>query len=274
MHDSSRAALAAAVIGVAVLAVPPPAAAQVDRAMDTVKQTNTADAASQDKIDRLSEETRRMLEEYRNAIRKTQQLKVYNKELSQIVDQQQQRKAQLEQRIDAVGDLREDIEPLMLRMIDSLKRFVEADLPFKKNERMQKIAELRQAMADPDTGVAEKFRKVLAAYQREAEYGRTIGTYRGELTFSGKQRLVEFLRIGRVMLFYITPDDAAVGYYDPDAGQWRPLEAGYRATVRQGIKVAKDLAPPQLIEIAAPAPIQAGSGDQSGGDDSDDGEGS
>lgn len=234
-----------------------PAQAQVDKALKTVEQTNRADAGSQKKIDQLSESTRKMLEEYRQAIRKTQQLKVYNQELGQIVDEQKSRKAAVQSRIDSVGGLRDEIEPLMLRMLDSLQRFVKADIPFKKDERLDNVVKLRQAMADPDTGVAEKFRKVLAAYQSEAEYGRTIGTYRGEIEFSGKDRLVEFLRIGRVMLFYITPDESAVGYWDKTEDKWKALPGDYRSAVRNGIKVAKDLSAPQLLEIGVPAPTQA-----------------
>lgn len=231
--------------------------AQTNKALSTVEQTNRADASSQKKIDQLSENTRKMLEEYRQAIRKTQQLGVYNGELGQIVGEQQSRKAALQSRIDSVGGLRDEIEPLMLRMLDSLQRFVKADLPFKHDERLAAVVKLRQAMADPDTGVAEKFRKVLAAYQKEAEYGRTIGSYRGEIQFSGKDRLVEFLRVGRVMLYYITPDESAVGYWDTTASKWKALSGDYRSSIRSGIKVAKDLAAPQLLEIGVPAPTQA-----------------
>lgn len=234
-----------------------PLQAQVDKALETVEKTNQADAASQNKIDGLSEQTRQMLEEYRQAIRKTQQLKVYNRELGQIVGEQQSRRDALAARIESVGGLREDIEPLMLQMIDSLQRFVDADVPFKQQEREEKVQELRRAMADSDVGVAEKFRKVLAAYQSEAEYGRTIGTYRGEIGFSGQDRLVEFLRIGRVNLFYITPDEAAVGYWDQSADKWQALPNSYRTAIRNGIKVAKDLTAPQLLEIAVPAPTRA-----------------
>lgn len=232
------------------------AQAQVDQALKTVEKTNKADASSQNKIDRLSEQTRKMLEDYRQAIRKTQQLQVYNRELEQIVAEQQGRRDALAARIESVGGLREEIEPLMLQMIDSLQRFVDADVPFNADERKQAVLALRQSMADPDVGISEKFRKVLAAYQSEAEYGRTIGTYRGEIPFSGQDRLVEFLRIGRVNLFYITPDEAAVGYWDQAAGKWQALPGSYRTAIRNGIKVAKDLAAPQLLEVAVPAPTR------------------
>lgn len=230
------------------------AAGPVEQARETVTETNQADAASQDRIDRLSEETRRMLDAYREAVTRTQQLQVYSRELDKIVAEQERRKQALQERIDRVGDLREQVEPLMLRMIDGLERFVEADLPFSLAERRERVAGLREAAANPDLNVAERFRRVLEAYQAEAEYGRTMGTYRGEIELDGSPRLVEFLRVGRTMLFYLTPDDARAGYWDRESGAWQPLPDRYRNPVREGIRVAKDVAAPQLIEIAVPAP--------------------
>lgn len=248
------------------LAWPAAAADPTDQALDTAEQTNREDAASQSRIDELSEEAREMLEAYRTAITRKQQLEVYNREMEKIVAEQAQRKERLEARIEEVANLAEEIEPLMLRMVDHLERFVESDLPFQPDERRKSIRELRSTLSDPEVGVAEQFRRVLEAYQKEAEYGRTMGTYRGELQFGDEPRLVEFLRVGRVMLFYISPDDANVGYWDRQAEAWKPLPGRYRRPVREGIRVARDQAAPQLIEIAVPAPRPA---DESDGDGED-----
>lgn len=232
-------------------------------AVATVEQTNRADAASQNRIDQLSAAARAMFEDYRQAITQTQQLQVYNRELEKIVAEQERRKAALAARMAGVGTLRAEVEPLMLRMIDTLERFVAADLPFLQSERMQRVADLRAAMANPELSVAERFRQVLAAYQAEAEYGRNMASYRGELTLNGRERLVEFLRIGRVMLFYITPDNGRSGYWDRQANAWKPLPARYQEAVRAGIRSAKDLAAPQLLAlpVAAPQPADSGAGE-------------
>jgi len=253
-RHSRRAAVRGPLLFLLAAALSTVSAGPVEQAQETVKETNRADAISQDRIDELSEETREMLQAYRQAIRKKQQLGVYNQELETIVAEQRSRKEALSTRIEEVRELREKAEPLLLRMVDSLERFVESDLPFQQKERTQRIQGLREAIADPSVGIAESFRKVLDAYQAEAEYGRTIDASRGELSFSGETRLVEFLRVGRAMLFYITPDDENVGYWDREAGNWKPLSTDYRTAVREGIEVARDQAAPKLIEIAAPAP--------------------
>lgn len=236
----------------------------VDEALETVTETNRADAATQNRIDDISAETLEMLNEYRRAVTRRQQLKVYNRELEKIIAEQERRKAALKQQMATIQDLRAEIEPLMLRMIDHLEQFVEADLPFLMRERKQRIASLRAAVANPDLSVAERFRKVLAAYQAEAKYGRTIGTYRGELEINGQQRFVEFLRMGRVMLLYITPDNSRVGYWNREQEAWQPLPDHDAEAIRQGVRLAKDLAASQLLALPVPAPDSIGAGSSAG----------
>src|SRR3546814_3064625 len=68
--------------------------------------------------------------------------------------------------------------PLMLRMTDSLEKFVALDLPFLHNERQARIDNLKQALGDPQVNAGEKFRRILEAYQIEVDYGRTLGVER------------------------------------------------------------------------------------------------
>lgn len=241
-------------LGIGLVAVSVAASDPVGEALDTVKATNRADAVSQNRIDELSAETLKMLDQYRRAVTRRQQLKVYNSELEKIVAKQGQRKAALQAQIESIAQLRAEIKPLMLRMIDHLDQFVAADLPFLLHQRQQRVASLRAAVANPELSVAERFRQVLAAYQAEAEYGRSIGTYRGELAINGQQRFVEFLRVGRVMLFYITPNNDHVGYWDREQEAWQRLPDRYTQAIREGVRVAKDLVAPRLIAMPVPAP--------------------
>src|SRR5690625_1029650 len=154
-------AIVGAVLSTAV-ALSPVAADTADtlgKAMDVAGQTNAAAASSQDRIDKLSDKSRRMLAEYRNAIRKTQQLKEHHRPLAGIVDAQEQREARLKQRLSGIGGLDEHSQPSMLRTLGTLKRFVKADLPFKRAERMEKLSRLNKAMADAGLSLAEKFHK-------------------------------------------------------------------------------------------------------------------
>src|SRR3546814_6970753 len=84
--------------------------------------------------------------------------------------------------------------PLMLRMTDSLEKFVALDLPFLHNERQARIDNLKQALGDPQVNAGEKFRRILEAYQIEVDYGRTLGVERIDID----GRSMDVLRVGRI----------------------------------------------------------------------------
>ena len=84
----------------------------------------------------------------------------------------------------------------MLRMIDAIDQFVAVDVPFLKDDRTKRMNALKDLMGRSDVTVAEKYRKVMEAYQTEINYGRTIESYRGTLSLNGLDREVDFLRIG------------------------------------------------------------------------------
>jgi hypothetical protein len=85
------------------------------------------------------------------------------------------------------------------------------------------VARLRALLDDGGITVAEKFRKVFEAYQVENEYGRTIEAYRDTVTIEGQAREVDLLRIGRIGLYYLTPDGGRAAAWDPIAGGWVAL---------------------------------------------------
>ena len=99
-----------------------------------------------------------------------------------------------------------DVTPLMGRMIDNLEQFVLLDIPFMLEERTQRVAALREAMANADVTVSERYRRILEAYQIEMEFGRTIEAYEDTLGEGNAQRTLQFLRVGRVALLYQTED--------------------------------------------------------------------
>ncbi len=55
---------------------------------------------------------------------------------------------------------------------------------------------------------AERYRRLLEAYQIELDYGRTMISYKGKLE-DGRE--ADFVRVGRVSLLYRTADGEEVG---------------------------------------------------------------
>ena len=109
-------------------------------------------------------------------------------------------------------------------------------------------------MERSDVSVAEKFRKVMEAFQIENEYGRTIESYKGSLEVGGASREVEFLRVGRTALLYQTIDAEIFGMWDQEQAAWVPLSAEYRNQIRNGIKMAHKQIAPNLLTLPISAP--------------------
>jgi hypothetical protein len=107
-------------------------------------------------------------------------------------------------------------------------------------------------MERADISVAEKFRRVLEAYQIEVDYGRTIEAYSGNLVVDGQDMEVDFLRIGRVSLVYQTRDGSRLGEWKQSAqqpGQWQALSQDYRLGINKALRIARKQLAPDLIMV-------------------------
>lgn len=227
---------------------------ELTQMVDVRTNGNKESAASQARIDKIADQTDVLLAEYRSTLSQIDSLRVYNAQLDRLIASQEAEMASLEEQIGNVKLVGRQITPLMLRMVDALDKFVELDVPFLPNEREMRVANLRDMMERADVSDSEKYRRILEAYQIENDYGRTLGTYKGDLDFGGTTRSVDFLRLGRVSLVYMTPDGAEMGAWDPAAHEWVALDDSYNSAVREGIRIARKQAAPDLIRLPVPAP--------------------
>ena len=238
-------------VGLLAIALASPAllAGTFNDAVDAQVEIEQAAKRSQQKIDNLYDETASMVAEYRTTLQQTASLKAYNDQLDKLVASQQDELGSMTSQLDNIQTTQRDIVPLMLKMIDVLAQFVELDTPFLPDERQSRVVALQALMDRADVSVAEKYRRILEAYLVETEYGRTIESYKGELGEAAEARTVDFLRIGRVSLYYVTLDGVETGYWDQEAKQWHRLDDSYRESLAQAIKVAKKQLPPDLLVL-------------------------
>ena len=214
-------------------------AANLNDIFQVAEQINAQAKRSQVKIDALTEETRQLLNEYKTVLKEIEGLRVYNRQLEKQIGNQEREMAQLARSIDEVTVIERQITPLMLRMIDAIEQFVDLDMPFRLDERHNRIEGLRTMMDRADVAVSEKFSQVLRAYQIENEFGRTYEAYSDTINVSGNDRKVDVLKMGRVALVYQTPDGVETGMWNSDKGQWEPLDDSYKSAVRNGIRMAR-----------------------------------
>jgi len=232
----------------------PAYAEPLNDAINTEQATNNTAIQSQKTIDKLSDKTQKMLEQYRSASHQTKTLITYNKHLKDLLNSQETEKTSLEQQLKDIENTQREIIPLILRMLDNLDQFITLDLPFLPEERKQRLSKLKAMMVRADVTHAEKFRRIIEAYQIENDYGNTIEAYRADLTLNDVSSSVDFLRLGRVALYYQRFDGSETGYWNKEQKQWQALPSDYRNAIRNGLRMARKETAPDLLTLPIPVP--------------------
>jgi hypothetical protein len=230
------------------------AQANVDQVTQEGEKRAEAGAAEQQRVEQVANQTDKLLTDYKTVTKVVDGLLVYNSLLQRQIDNQEQEKAELANSMTNVALIERQIIPMMTRMIDSLEQFIVLDTPFLLNERQSRLERLRGMMERSDVTAAEKFRRVIEAYQIENDYGRTIEAYRGSVDIKGNQQEVDFLRIGRVSLNYQSVGGINTGAWDKEKGEFVELPPEkYKTQVAHGIRVARKQVAPDLLIIPVDA---------------------
>ena len=218
--------------------------------------TDAAAKASQERIDAIDDETLRLLTEYRKALADAESYTTYATQLEAQVGAQNEEMASINQQLSDVETTSREVLPMMQRMLDTLRQFVDLDLPFLLDERKNRVALLEKMMSRADVTLSEKYRRIVEAYQVEMDYGRTLEAYEAKLGDAADARTVQFLRVGRVALLYQTLDGKETGYWDAQQKNW-VVDNDYRHGFKEGIAVAKKTRAPEMLHIPVPAPKEA-----------------
>jgi len=217
--------------------------------LDERSESNDESATVQKQIDELSDQTDELSAKYRTALTQIDSIRIYNHQLRGLISSQQEELTSLQDQLDRVEVVGRSVTPLMLRMIDALDATVSLDMPYLMDERTERIANLQKLMTRANVTNAEKFRVIMEAYQTENEYGRTIEAYRSTLKRGDREIKVDFLRFGRIALVYQTLDGMEAGVWNQAEKTWEPLDASYRTAIREGLRIARKQAAPDLIRL-------------------------
>lgn len=249
--------LAVVILSAAVVAGGGTAVAQtVDSVLRAEQQRLAKSREAQQRIDRVVQQTRSLVDDYKAVTKEIDGLKIYNQLMEAQTEKQQSRLDEISESLEKANVINRQIFPLMQRMIEGLEQFVKLDIPFLMEERTERIQALKDLMDEPNVSVAEKFRKVMEAFQIENEYGRTIESYTATLEVDGGVREMEFLRIGRVALLFQNADASITGAWNKETNQWDMSEE-HRNEVKKGLRVANQLIAPELLLLPVPAPEEA-----------------
>lgn len=227
---------------------------QVREAIAAQTASQAASARIQEQINALDDETREMLNEYRQTLVQITDLESYNQQLERLVATQKVELADFERQFEEIETTKRQILPLLTRILEVLEEFVTIDTPFLPQERNLRIQELKALMERPDVLTSEKYRRMMEAYQIELDYGHTIEAYEGEIEVDGNKRTVAFLRFGRVGLYYMTLDGQEIGHWDKYEDRWAELGNEYRQPLDRALRIARKQLPPDLVRLPVPAP--------------------
>lgn len=229
----------------------------VDEAVQERVEVQDFAERTQQQIDQLADETEDMVAQYQSLLRRINNARSYNEQLETQVERQRERLAGFDRQLANVEETQRSITPLMTRMLEVLGELIELDTPFLPDERRNRLAALQDMMERPDVTLPDKFRRIMEAYKIEMDYARNIETYEGELQRDGTTLTVEYLRIGRLGLYYQTLDGQQSGYWDQGRREWVTLPAEYNHSIAHGLRVARKEAPPDFFRIPVPAPEAA-----------------
>lgn len=224
-------------------------AATLDETLKAMQATNNEAAASQKRIADLQSQTQAMAEEYKRLTQGADYQQEYSAEMQARIEQQGKEMASLREQLASRQITQQRIMPLMRSMADTLEQFVALDMPFRQEERLERVIRLKQQLASSSIPLQEKYRTLLSAYQQELELGRSMEAWRGELQLGEEQLTVEFLRMGRLAFYFQTMDGQRSGYWDSAKKQWQELPASFAADIKQGMRIAHNHQAPQMLAL-------------------------
>jgi len=173
-----------------------------EKSRKLVNSSNQQLQKSQLQINSLDDATQDMLDKYRTVVRESESYTAYNQQLRDVIQSQKKEQLSLQNQIEQLDTTSREVMPMMAEMIQALERFVADDMPFLLQERNTRIATLKSNQSRADLSIAEKYRKILEAYQIEIDYGKTLEAY--QQAHEGHQ--VTFVKIGRTAFFYQSLD--------------------------------------------------------------------
>ena len=216
----------------------------MESVLEVGRDNQQLSAKSQSLIDSTERQTDKIVNEWKAVSKQVEGLKLYNAQKRIQIQAQLDLMDKLDEQLVQVVVMQRQIPPLAEKMLDSLESFISLDTPFKIEERQNRIDLVRSSLAKPKVTASEQVRQVLEAYNIEAEYGRKIDTYESTLNDG---TVVNILVIGRIGMFYQTKDEQSSGRWNNETGQWDELSGSYRKPIRDGIRMAKKLAPTDML---------------------------
>lgn len=229
--------------------VAPVSASNLDDAQSIQNKTNSASAASQKRINKSADASLALHSEIEQLQEEVKNLQVYQAHLTALVVNQNEEMASMDGQIKEIKITRQGLVPLMYQMVDGLKSIIKQDAPIKIQQRQERIAKLESLMTRADVSDAEKYRRILEAYQIEMDYGIKLGLYQGQIQVAGEQRETDILHLGRIALVARSLNGSKYWSWDKKNNMWVDIDGSIKPELDKAYGVAAKQTAPSLITL-------------------------
>jgi hypothetical protein len=145
---------------------------------------------------------------------------------------------ELARRLDESARLEASLEDTLLSILGRLDQAVARDLPFLADERANRLTSVRAELGDPAATPADKLRRVLEALLIETRYGGELEVAQGRITVADEELTGDLLHVGRLGLFWLTPDRARGGAWNPATARYEELDGRELESIRRAMDMA------------------------------------
>ena len=221
----------------------------LDSATSIVSETIKSAAESQARIDEKDKRTQKMKTEIERIKQDLENLEVYKKHLSNLLQSQKKEIEKMNNGIQGVHDIKIGIVPLMYRMIDELSIWISKDLPLFTASRQERIELLKAMMLRADVTDSEKFVRILETYQIELDYGSKLSINAEKIMLDGLIREVDVLHFGRISMVAKSLKGDLFWYYDKQQQKWHSLASKDHSSLQNAFDVVYEDSAPSLIML-------------------------
>ncbi|WP_413701865.1 DUF3450 domain-containing protein [Psychromonas sp. KJ10-10] len=190
--------------------------------------------------------------EHQNEIKSLQesisQLSVYQKHLNALLASQESELASLDSQLNELGETKQSVVPLMYKMLEQLDTYIENDLPLHKATRTERVNKLKALMVRADIADAEKYRRIMEAYQIELDYVSKLSTYLGPITVNNIEKQAEILHLGHLSIIARSLDKQTYWVWNNTNKQWENRIENTQQ-LDHAYSVANQQVPPALLAL-------------------------
>ena len=220
----------------------------LEQAISIEASSSNAAADRQDYINRVDSQIIELIGDIQYLSQQLDLTNIYNRQMQELITSQNNEIESINQQMVELDNTNRGILPKLEEMVLTLESIIQNDIPFLLTERNLRVNELKEILMQSNVSTSEKFRRVFEAYQIENEYGRTIESYRDEISVEDNLYNVEVFRLGRVGLYARTSDGNFNAMYSKKEKIWIK-QKGIDSELVTALKIARKELPPSLLKL-------------------------